>query len=68
MLGLLPSALFAAQASGLTRFTYTEYHMGNDTRIVVYAKDKKTAEDACAATFERIAALDTVMSDYMKNS
>jgi thiamine biosynthesis lipoprotein len=42
--------------------------MGVDTRIVVYAKDKKTAEDACAAAFERISVLDTAMSDYMKSS
>ena len=42
--------------------------MGVDTRLVVYAKNQKTAEEACAAAFERIAALDTTMSDYMKDS
>lgn len=42
--------------------------MGVDTRLVVYALDQKTAEEACAAAFERIAALDTTMSDYMKDS
>jgi thiamine biosynthesis lipoprotein len=52
----------------LTRFTYTEYHMGVDARLVVYAPDQKTAEDACAAAFARIAALDSIMSDYRRDS
>jgi thiamine biosynthesis lipoprotein len=42
--------------------------MGVDARIVVYAKDQAAAEDACAAGFEKMAALDTIMSDYRKNS
>jgi len=42
--------------------------MGVDARIVVYAKDQTTAEDACAAAFARIADLDTCMSDYRKTS
>jgi len=42
--------------------------MGVDARLVVYAPDKATAENACSAAFERIAALDTMMSDYRKNS
>lgn len=54
--------------AALTRFTYTEYHMGVDARLVVYAPDQKTAEDACAAAFERIAALDSMMSDYRRDS
>lgn len=52
----------------LTRFTYTEYHMGIDARLVVYASHKSVAESACSAAFERIAALDTMMSDYRRNS
>ncbi len=42
--------------------------MGVDTQLVVYAYDKQTAEKACTAAFERIAFLDTMMSDYRKNS
>jgi thiamine biosynthesis lipoprotein len=42
--------------------------MGGDARLVVYAADKSVAEKACSAAFERIAALDTMMSDYRKNS
>lgn len=42
--------------------------MGVDARLVVYAPDLKTAEDACAAAFERIAAMDSMMSDYRRDS
>jgi thiamine biosynthesis lipoprotein len=35
---------------------------------VVYAPDQSTAEDACAAAFARIAALDSIMSDYRRDS
>ena len=56
------------QALSLTRFTYTEYLMGEDTRIVVYARDKAAAQTACKAAFDRIAELDAMMSDYRKDS
>lgn len=52
----------------LKRFTYTEYHMGIDARLVVYARDQKTAEEACTDAFARIAELDGIMSDYRKDS
>src|SRR5687768_16490473 len=52
----------------LIRFTFTEYHMGIDARVVVYAKDQTTAEKACRAAFDRVAALDTIMSDYRRDS
>src|SRR5207302_10288560 len=39
-------------------FTFTEYHMGVDARLVVYTANQPAAERACAAAFERIAALD----------
>lgn len=64
----LTSSFAAHQSDALTRFSYTEYHMGVDARLVVYAKDKDTAERACIAAFARIAALDTIMSDYRKDS
>jgi thiamine biosynthesis lipoprotein len=54
--------------SPLSRFEYTEYHMGVDARIVVYAPDKAVAERACTAAFERFADLDTIMSDYRDTS
>jgi len=42
--------------------------MGVDARLVVYAKDQTTAETACVAAFSRIADLDSIMSDYRKDS
>lgn len=61
-------AAVAPRSESLTRFTYSEYLMGVDARIVVYAKDKTNAEQACSAAFERIAALDAMMSDYRVDS
>jgi thiamine biosynthesis lipoprotein len=42
--------------------------MGIDARVTVYAKNEGTAEDACAAAFARIAQLESIMSDYRKDS
>jgi FAD:protein FMN transferase len=61
-------SVITPRSAGLARFSYTEYHMGVDARLVVYARDAATAKKACAAAFERIAALDTIMSDYRKDS
>lgn len=52
----------------LTRFSFTEYHMGIDARIVVYASSPAKAEEACIAAFARIAELDGIMSDYRRDS
>src|ERR1041385_8828910 len=52
----------------LTRYSYTEYHMGVDARLVVYAPDIRKAEEACTAAFKRIAELDSIMSDYRRDS
>lgn len=54
--------------AALSRFTFVQYHMGVDARLVVYAKDKTSAETACIAAFARIATLDGIMSDYRKDS
>ena len=68
-LSLIVLSSFAAPPSvGLTRFAYTQYHMGVDARIVVYAPNLQTAEKACTAAFARIAALDSIMSDYRPDS
>ncbi len=65
---MLATTLCRAEPTSLTRYAYTEYHMGVDVRLVVYAPDKPTAERACAAAFERFAELDTIMSDYRPDS
>jgi thiamine biosynthesis lipoprotein len=48
----------------LTRFTFTEPHMGTRFKIILYAPDAATAEKASRAAFQRIAELDGIMSDY----
>lgn len=58
----------ALQSNSLARFTYKEYHMGVDAQITVFAKTSEKAVDACAAAYKRIAELDTIMSDYRKDS
>jgi thiamine biosynthesis lipoprotein len=42
--------------------------MGVDARLVVYAPNQPAAEAACIAAFARIAALDSIMSDYRRDS
>ncbi len=67
--GWLPTApRCRADQASLTRYSYTEYHMGVDVRLTVYAPDQPTAERACTAAFERFAELDTIMSDYRPDS
>lgn len=54
--------------AGSTRFTFTQYHMGIDARIVVYAESEDRAIDAAADAYKRIAELEQVMSDYRASS
>src|SRR5438270_6131047 len=54
----------AGAGPALTRFTYTEPHMGTRFRIIAYAPDRATADRAARDAFARIAALDGSMSDY----
>ena len=73
ILGTLVTSPFMPQPASrqevaLTRFTYTEYHMGVDARIVVYASSRDAAEKACTVAFSRIAELDAIMSDYRVDS
>ncbi len=42
--------------------------MGMDARITLYADTQERAEKAGRAAFDRIAELDTIMSDYRQNS
>lgn len=51
-------------ANELTRYTFKEYHMGVDARITVYASSESQVQSAVAAAYERIADLDTKLSDY----
>lgn len=64
----LPMPNTAASSDSLTRFEYSQMTMGVRARIVVYADDQSAAEQACRAAFDRIAFLDSVMSDYRQDS
>jgi thiamine biosynthesis lipoprotein len=52
----------------LSRFTFTQRHMGTRMEIILYAPDEATAGKASQAAFERVAALDGIMSDYRQTS
>jgi thiamine biosynthesis lipoprotein len=67
--GLLLTALGAAAAEpALTRFTYTEPHMGTTFKVILYAPDESAAAAAAKAAFARVAILDGIMSDYRPTS
>lgn len=51
-----------------TRFEFSQPHMGTTFRIVVYANDMASANQATDAAFARIAQLDLIMSDYRETS
>ncbi len=52
----------------LRRFEYSQVHMGTQFRIVLYASDLPTADQASSVAFDRIAELDDIMSDYRPSS
>lgn len=52
----------------LTRFEFSQVHMGTEFRIVLYAPDAATSCRASQAAFDRIADLDNTMSDYRPSS
>jgi thiamine biosynthesis lipoprotein len=68
LLGLLSAflglALLPVGTPRLTRFTFTEVHMGTRFRIVLYAPDEAIAKLGAKAAFARAAELDNIMSDY----
>src|SRR5713101_3455413 len=71
--GLAPLCVFCAlcgqpKSEPLSRFTFTEPHMGTRFKIIVYARDEIAAKSAIKAAFQRIADLDGIMSDYRSTS
>jgi FAD:protein FMN transferase len=75
-LGLLLALLTVAavvlglsvRGAPLTRYDYAEPHMGTMFRIVLYAPNQATADQAAHAAFDRIEALNHIMSDYLPTS
>lgn len=62
------SAPEKAGTSRLSRFEFTQPHMGTRFRIVLYAADEETAKKAADSAFQRVAQLDDIMSDYKDTS
>lgn len=50
------------------RFEYQQRHMGTLFRMVLYAPDSVLARQAARAGFDRVAQLDTILSDYIPGS
>jgi len=67
LLGLLAAGI-TIRADDLKRFEYEEPHMGTKFRVVLYAADKESADNAARAAFARVAELNRVMSDYLADS
>src|SRR5688572_20625922 len=68
LLLIAAASLAQAETPALTRFSQRQLHMGVEFEVVLYAPDHAAADKALAAAFERIAALDRIMSDYDADS
>jgi thiamine biosynthesis lipoprotein len=55
-------------ATSLERFEFTRPQMGVPFRVVLYALTETNAQTAAQAAFERVAALNQVLSDYDPDS
>jgi thiamine biosynthesis lipoprotein len=65
---LVPAAGLAQAQPALERFEGVEPHMGTLARITVYATDAASARVALRAGFDRIAAVNAALSDYLPDS
>ena len=60
-----PVAAQVSSAGGhLSRFEYEETHMASPFHIVLYSTDETSARRASRAAFDRIATLNSILSDY----
>ena len=65
---LLLAAAYASGGGALQMFEAVEPHMGTLVRIKLYAADADQASHAFRAAFQRIAELDSMLSDYRADS
>jgi FAD:protein FMN transferase len=65
---LLSSCRTPSQEVPPHRYEFKSAHMGTAFTIVLYAKDSRVASEAATAAFNRIAALEDIMSDYQADS
>ena len=66
--GLVYLINLGLEGSELSRFEKTEPHMGTHFRIVLYAKNSTTADNAFRAAFKRVESLNEIFSDYLPDS
>ena len=60
-----PAAEQGPRAAGrLSRFEFEETHMASPFHIVLYSTDDSSARRASRAAYDRIAALNAILSDY----
>ncbi len=52
----------------LDRFEYSEPKMGTEFRLTLYAPDQEKADQAAQAAFDRVDALNKILSDYDPSS
>ncbi|MBX3377332.1 MAG: alpha-L-fucosidase [Phycisphaeraceae bacterium] len=64
----IATALRGQEPSTLQRAEFTQLLMGVQAKVVVYAPSRESAESGARAVFDRIAALEEVMSDYRQES
>ena len=58
------AAVATAAAGELRRFEFVETHMGSPFKILLYCADEGAARRASRAAFDRVARLDSALSDY----
>jgi thiamine biosynthesis lipoprotein len=61
-------AVDPVDGDGLSRFEFEQPQMGVPFRMVVYAVDAATAERGARAAFDRVSALNAILSDYEPES
>lgn len=59
-----PSSVAEPQSPEMDRYQSTEYHMGVEFQIVLYAENERNARKAFEAAFGEIARLNEMLSDY----
>ena len=57
-----------ARAAELQRFAFDKAEMGLSFRVTLYAEDEAAAKAAADAAFERVAVLNSILSDYDPDS
>lgn len=65
---LLTLCLLGTGCRSLERYDYTEAHMGTTFRIILFAADEQSAQQAAQQAFAAVAECERVASDYRADS